>query len=73
MECYRIVDVFSDRPLAGNALCVVIDGHCGMTTKGVLAVHQSGKANPLRHLENRNNRTSEPAAWLLSEQVGQVG
>jgi trans-2,3-dihydro-3-hydroxyanthranilate isomerase len=23
---YRIVDVFSDRPLAGNALCVVLDG-----------------------------------------------
>jgi trans-2,3-dihydro-3-hydroxyanthranilate isomerase len=23
---YRIVDVFSDRPLAGNALCVVFDG-----------------------------------------------
>jgi hypothetical protein len=22
---YRIVDVFSDRPLAGNALCVVVD------------------------------------------------
>src|SRR5437764_1058805 len=22
---YRIVDVFSDRPLAGNALCVVLD------------------------------------------------
>jgi trans-2,3-dihydro-3-hydroxyanthranilate isomerase len=23
---YRVVDVFSDRPLAGNALCVVLDG-----------------------------------------------
>ena len=22
---YRVVDVFSDRPLAGNALCVVLD------------------------------------------------
>lgn len=26
---YRIVDVFSDRPLAGNALCVVLDGAGG--------------------------------------------
>ena len=26
---YRIVDVFTDRPLAGNALCVVLDGAGG--------------------------------------------
>ncbi len=33
---YRIVDVFSDRPLAGNALCVVLD-ECPDATKGAIA------------------------------------
>jgi trans-2,3-dihydro-3-hydroxyanthranilate isomerase len=33
---YRIVDVFSDRPLAGNALCVVLDP-CPEPVMGAIA------------------------------------
>ena len=48
--------------------------HCCIKAKGVLASHQNGEADPSATLDNRNRpgiRT--PAAWLLGEQVGQVG
>jgi hypothetical protein len=48
-------------------------GSC-IKAKGVLTSHQSGAPGPSSAVENRNKPGIQtPAAWLLGEQVGQVG
>jgi trans-2,3-dihydro-3-hydroxyanthranilate isomerase len=63
---YRIVDVFSNRPLAGNALCVVVD-ECPDDRMGAIAreMNLSETTFPTRTgLASYSNRIFTPSAEL---------